>query len=167
MPKTKKQKIEAVELGSRELALSNIAIIADFTGLTVNDVNTLRKSLKAAGIKFAVVKKRLLTFIFKSVGIEFDPKAFTGQTGVAFSPKDVLISSALIQGFAKKNQMLKIMGGFDLKSKAFIPAVDIQRYGNLPGREVLLGQLVYMLAYPIKSLLFVLNQKSKQTVDSK
>lgn len=162
MAKTKAQKTKVVQEGAESLKASNVAVVADFTGLGVNDINTLRKSLKAAGLRFGVIKKRILALIFKNAGIEFNTKEFPGQTGVVFSSKDIVETSAEIYKFSKQKELFKVLGGFDLESKAFVSASDIRRYGALPSREVLLGQLVFMLTSPIRSLLFVFNEKAKK-----
>lgn len=166
MAKTKAQKEEAVKGGIDKLKSSETVILADFTGLSVNDVNKFRRTLEAAGATFKVLKKRLLKFVFEASGITFDPKEFHGQTGVIFSTKDSLETSALAYKFSKAKEtkdMFKILGGFSVKDKQFIAATDIQKLGQLPSREVLLGQLVYVLSSPIKKLLFVLDQKAKKT----
>ena len=54
------------------------------------------------------------------------------------------------------------MGGVQVAEKQFVPASDVIRLGQLPSREVLLGQLVGMLVSPIRSFLFVLNEKAKR-----
>jgi len=162
MPKTKAQKTKAIEQGLSDLKKSETVIIADFTGIPVNDMNTLRKVLKAIGAGFTVVKKRLLKLIFEKEGIEFDPKKFAGQTGVVFSPKDLVETSGAVYNFSKsKKDLFKILGGFDVKEKKFIEGGDVKRIGQLPGREALLGQLAFMLTIPIKKFLFVLNEKTK------
>ena len=166
MAKTKEQKIKAVEQGVENLKSSETVVLVDFTGLSVNKLNDFRKQVRAIGGVFRVVKKRLLKFVFEKGGIEFDPKAFEGQTGVVFSPKDVHETSSVVYKFSKQEKgSLKILGGFSVKDKTFIESAYVVSIGKLPSREVLLGQLVGMLASPIKMLLYVLDQKSKQTVE--
>jgi large subunit ribosomal protein L10 len=168
MAKTKTQKVEAVKSGVEELKKSQTVIIADFTGVPVNDINTLRKTLIGMGAAFTVVKKRLLKIVFEKEGMEFDPKKFAGQTGVVFSPKDIVETAGAVYQFAKtKKDKFKILGGFEVKEKKFIDGADVKRIGQLPGREVLLGQLVGMLVTPIRQLLYVLDQQSKKTVEAK
>ena len=64
MAKTKAQKTKAIEEGLKGLKNSEAIILADFTGLKVNDLNAFRKSLKTLDIGFKVLKKRLLKIIF-------------------------------------------------------------------------------------------------------
>ncbi|MEK9194376.1 MAG: 50S ribosomal protein L10, partial [Patescibacteria group bacterium] len=134
MAKTKAQKVKAVEEGLKDLKSSETVVLADFTGLPVNQMNVLRRSLRVAGATFKVLKKRLLKIIFEGSGIVFDPKKFEGQTGVVFSGKDMVETSGLVYKFAKGKELFKILGGFDIKEKKFIEAADVKRYGALPGR---------------------------------
>ena len=162
MAKTKAQKIKAVEDNSVVLKKSETVVLADFTGLSVNDLNSFRRTIEKLGLVFTVVKKRLLKIIFEKESIVFDPKQFSGQTGVVFSPKDLVETSAVVYHFSKQKEFFKILGGFDVKNRKFFEAAEIKRYGALPTREVLLGQLVSMLSSPIRSFLFVLNEKAKK-----
>ncbi|MDI6820654.1 MAG: 50S ribosomal protein L10 [Patescibacteria group bacterium] len=160
--KTKTQKINQVKSGVEELKKNQTVIITDFTGLTANEMNMLRKVVSSLGGVFQVIKKRLLKIIFEKEGIKFDPKEFIGQMGVVFSPKDIIETAGSVYNFAKqKKDFLKILGGFDMNKKKFIEGVDVKRIGQLPSREVLLGQLVGMLTVPIRKFLFVLNEKLK------
>ena len=43
----------------------------------------------------------------------------------------------------------------------------VKQIGQLPSREILLGRVVGMLVSPIRMFLYVLDQKSKQTVENK
>lgn len=161
--RTKAQKAVQIEEGVADLKVSQSVVVTDFTGLTANDINTLRKQLFALGASMSVVKKRLLKYVFEKEGMAFDPKQFEGQTGVVFSPKDMVETAGVVYKFAKTHDALKMRGGFEVGEKKFIPAGDVVRIGQLPSKEVLLGQLVYMLGTPIRSFLVVLNEKSKIT----
>ncbi len=164
--KTKAQKQQQVELGQQELGKSETVVITDFTGLSANDLNAFRRAVRGIGGKMVVIKKRLLRLVFQNHGLDFEPKNFAGQTGVVFSPKDMVETAGVVykfgQTFVTKN-LFHISGGFEVKEKKFLDAETVQRYGQLPSREVLLGQLVFMLTVPIKKVLFVLNEKAKRS----
>ncbi len=165
MPKTKTQKIKIVENNLKNLKTSETVVLADFTGLKVNDLNAFRRSLKALGMSFGVLKKRLLKIVFASEKIEFVPKEFQGQVGAVFSPKNFVETAGVAFEFSKGKEAFKILGGFDLKEKKFFDSEYVNKVGQLPSREVLLGQLVGMLTVPMRKFLYVLSQKSQQTVD--
>lgn len=162
MAKTKAQKKQVVEKGLEALKGAQTLVFTDFTGLPVNDLNVLRKTLKAMGAAFTVVKKRLLKIVFEKEGVAVDPKGFEGQLGVVFSPKDIVGTAAAVRKFSKERKdALKILGGIELKEKKFIEGADVKRIGELPSREALLGQIAAMLTIPVKKFLFVLNERTK------
>ena len=85
--KTKEQKKEQIKSGEAELAKSETVVVTDFNGLTANDMNAFRKTVRAIGGVVMVMKKRLLKLVFAAKGIEFNPKDFAGQAGVIFLRK--------------------------------------------------------------------------------
>ncbi len=164
MPKTKAQKQKIVESGSGTLGKSETVVLVDFTGLSVNKLNSFRRSVKEIGGVLQVIKKRLLKFVFEKVGIEFNPKAFAGQTGVVFSPLNLQETASVVYKFSRANEKsVKILGGFNIKDKTFIESGDVIRFGSLPSREVLLAQFVGMLSMPMKMLMHVLNEKGRKS----
>ena len=99
----------------------------------------------------------------KDAGIDFEPKELKGQTGVVFGPKDFTETAQMVYKFAKLNEkFFKITGGFNLAEKKFLDAGMVQMIGSLPGREVLLGQLVFVLSGPIRNLMYVLQERAKK-----
>ncbi|KKU94017.1 MAG: 50S ribosomal protein L10 [Candidatus Jorgensenbacteria bacterium GW2011_GWA1_48_13] len=164
MPKTKEQKHKAIESGSDSLLKSETVILVDFTGLSVNKLNAFRRAVKEMGGVFQLIKKRLLKFVFEKAGLEFNPKAFAGQTGVLFSPEGLQETASVVYKFGKTaDKAMKILGGFNVKDKTFIESANVIRFGSLPSREVLLSQLMGMLGTPIKMLMHVLNEKGRKS----
>ena len=163
--KTKAQKTESIKEGENELGKSESVIITNFNGLNSNELNAFRRAVRELGGVMMVMKKRLLKLAFSSKGLEFDPKKFEGQAGVVFSPKDIVETAGVVYKFSKpfaKKDIFKILGGFEVKAKKFIEGKEVKQIGQLPTREVLLGQLAFMLTVPIKKLLFVMNEKAKK-----
>lgn len=161
--KTKSQKLTQIEEGAGVLKNAQSVVLTDFTGLSANEMNTLRKNVFGLGGSLLVFKKRLLKYVFEKEGMEFTPSDFAGQAGVVFSPKDMVETAGVVYKFSKVQNKLKILGGFNVPEKSFITAKDTQAIGQLPPREVLLGQLVYMLGTPIRSFMVVLNEKAKKS----
>ncbi len=163
MPKTKAQKISIIKNSTERLEKNKSLVIADFTGLSVNVMNSLRKTLKESGMKLEVIKKRLLKKVLESKQIDLDPKKLDGQTGVVFSEGDITETAQLVYKFEKANKdKFKMLSGIELASGKVWDEKEIGAIGRLPSREILLGQLVGMIAYPLKSFMWVLNEKSKK-----
>ncbi len=145
-------------------------VFVDFSGVSVEDMNNLRRNLKQLGSQLKVIKKKLLRIILQNKKIDFDPEQFEVQLGTIFSEKDIKdiseIANPLYKFFKKTEKKgFKILGGYDLMAKNFLDGETIIKIGQLPTREVLLSRLVGVLSGPIKMFLYVLDQKSKQTVE--
>jgi large subunit ribosomal protein L10 len=175
--KTKVQKTEELKSGKKLLEKSQVLIFTDFSKVATADIRKLRQQLKEIGAKYFVIKKRLLNLLFKEQGIEVDVRRLGSQVGTIFSESDIEKSSIPVYKFfygiggdtkaTRAESVKKIVGAYDLNNKNFIEAKDIVFIGQLPSREVLLSQLLGMIAAPISSLLYVLNERAKQTVETK
>ncbi len=60
----------------------------------------------------------------------------------------------------------RLVAGYDMKRGLAIEATEIAYIGKLPPREILLAQLLGMFAAPIRSFLYLLDQKSKKVVNT-
>jgi len=168
--KTKAQKQEELKKGNELFEKSGVLVLTDFTKVPAEDLRRLRKELKQAGANFLVIKKRLLGVLLKEKGIDFNVKQFASSVGTVFSSKGLEeISAPIFKFFStlggpenkdKDSSIKKILGGYDLKNKSFIEAKQVVMIGQLPSREVLLGQLFGMLASPIRSFLYLLKEKA-------
>jgi len=157
---TKPQKIEKVSESQKLMDESRSLVFIDFTGKSVGEMESLRRKLGELGAKLKVIKKKLLRIAFSEKKIEFDPEQFETQLGTIFAPSEM----HEIAGPVYKSG-LKMIGGYDLEAMSALDANQMKTLGQLPSREVLLGQLVGMLAAPIRMFLYVLEQKSKQMVE--
>ncbi|KKQ23024.1 MAG: 50S ribosomal protein L10 [Candidatus Wolfebacteria bacterium GW2011_GWC1_37_10] len=164
---TKQQKTQQIKESKELIKGSKMLIFVDFTGTTVDEIKKLRRALLAIGSKLKVVKKKLLRVALSEDKIDFNPEQFESQIGTIFSSADISEIAGPIYKFSKeaKNKEFKILGGYDLSAKNFIEGEIVKQIGQLPSREILLGQLVGMFAMPIKMFMNVLEQKSKQMVE--
>lgn len=161
---TKQQKTEQIKKISELLKSNRLLIFTDFSGTSVEDLKKLRASLRSgAGAKLKVFKKRLLSITLKEGGFDFDPNQFESQLATVFSDKDISEVAVLVYKFFKEVEKkgFKILGAYDLAAKNFVDAETVKMIGKLPPREVLLAQVVGMLAAPIRMFMYVLDQKTK------
>ena len=162
--KTKQQKSAEIERAGELLQGSKVLLYTDFSKISTEEVRKLRRDILAADGRLLVMKKRLLGVLMKREGHEFNSKSFPGPVGTVFS-KNALdkIAGPIFKFFKElKLEGEKILGGYDLETKSVLSASQVIAIGQLPPREVLLGQLVGLLSSPIRSFLFVLDQKSKK-----
>ncbi len=161
--KTKKEKIEKVKQEIKNLSENEMLVIVDFTGVKTNELNFFRNSIKKAGGKLKVIKKRLLGKALEGVGIDFKKDELQGQTGVVFSNKiEPSVVFREVFKFSKEHKNLKILGGFYLTERKFIEAQEIKLVGGLPGPEILVAQIINILRTPICSFLYILKERSRK-----
>jgi len=157
--KSKEQKIQELKLGKELFDKSQSLIFVNFNKVSTENLRALKMKLKKIDAKFKVVKKRLLRIIFKENKIDFDPQAaFDNQMGTIFSANDIYSAAGPVY---KSLEKIQTLGAYDLKEKQSLAADLFKKIALLPSREVLLSQVVGMLAAPIKMFLYILNEKSK------
>ncbi len=117
---------------------SNGAVLTEYRGLSVKQLQDLRRSLGEAASYF-VAKNTLTKIAAKDAGIELDDSLLTGPTAIAFIKGDAVEAAKSLRDFAKDNSPLVIKGGF-LDGKV-LSADEIKKLADLESREVLLAKL--------------------------
>jgi large subunit ribosomal protein L10 len=130
------------------------AVLTEYRGLTVKELQTLRRSL-GENANYAVVKNTLAKLAAKEAGIEGFDELLTGPTAIAFIKGDVVEAAKGLRDFAKANPTLVIKGGV-LDGKALDPT-EIARLADLESREVLLGKLAGAMLASLSQAVYLLN----------
>lgn len=117
---------------------SNGAVLTEYRGLTVKQLQELRRSLGESA-SYAVAKNTLTKIAAKEAGIELSDSLLTGPTAIAFITGDPVEAAKGLRDFAKANAPLVIKGGF-LDGKQ-LEADEIKKLADLESREVLLAKL--------------------------
>ncbi|HEX4473285.1 MAG TPA: 50S ribosomal protein L10, partial [Nocardioides sp.] len=86
------------------------AVLTEYRGLTVKQLQELRRSL-GANANYAVVKNTLAKIAAKDAGIDGFDDLLTGPTAIAFIKGDVVEAAKGLRDFAKANPTLVIKGG--------------------------------------------------------
>ena len=115
--------------------------------------------------------QRILGILLKEKGIDVDLKQFKTSVGTIFSEVDsehiagpafkFFSGMEVPEGEAKDIWIKKILAGYNITAGTAMTAEDVVYIGKLPPREVVLAQLLGMLAAPIRSFLYILDEKSK------
>lgn len=152
---TKNQKIELVKVLTEKIVACKSAVFVDYKGLKVKDSTELKKSLRAAGVEYVVVRKTLLDIALKNAGIEgVSIKGMEGQVAISMSNLDEVAAAKIIDTFAKTNENVKLLGG--VLGQQVMNAAEVKALAKIPSKEQLLGQLVGTLNAPISGFVNVL-----------
>ncbi|GAA1735447.1 50S ribosomal protein L10 [Aeromicrobium alkaliterrae] len=117
---------------------SNGAVLTEYRGLTVKQLQELRRILGETA-SYAVAKNTLTKIAAKEAGVELDDALLTGPTAIAFISGDPVEAAKGLRDFAKVNTPLVIKGGF-LDGKQ-LSADEIKKLADLESREVLLAKM--------------------------
>ena len=152
------------ELKSKADAAS-VILFASFAragekGVNVSDMTQLRRELRKTGSELVIEKKTILQKMMKDSKKNFSVEGIQGSIGAVFSSGDELGICKSLYGFAKTHPGLMYFGG--ISGTRVLSAADITELAKLPGREVLLGQIVGMMTYPIRSFMSVVSQLSEK-----
>lgn len=131
------------EVGSLKQLLegSQLAVVAEYAGLTVSSVVGFRTELRKASGQYRVVKNTLAKIATQGTELEGLHKNLTGPVGVVFTKGDAAAVAKAVTAFAKANPAFKIKGGV-MAGGHVVDAAGIDALANLPSREALLGMLL-------------------------
>ena len=133
---------------------SNAAVmIAQYQGLNVKELDSLRKELREKGILFKVTKNRITKLAIKDSPCKDLEKYFTGPTATAVS-SDAITSAKILTKFSKSNNKLKIVAGF-MDGKV-LDQKEVAIIATLPSLEEARAKIVGILASPAQKLVSIL-----------
>lgn len=153
----RQEKTQVIDTLKKDFSAAEASFVLGVQGLTVDEVQTLRKNLHVKNSEFKVAKNTLLKIAVEDMGELKDMSPyFKNQVAIVFARKDASDVANVLYKAAKANEKLKLIGGsFDKKA---ITAGQVEYLAKLPSREVLLAQLCGTLQAPMAKFAGSLNQ---------
>jgi len=137
-------------------------IITNYQGLTVPQINTLRRELEKVDARYKVIKNTLSKRVLDELNINSNLKAlFTGVTGMVFC-SDYVSTIKVLAKFGKGNDKFEIKGGY-IEERS-VTSEEIKAISMLSSKEELIGKLVMVLNSPIQGIVNVLSGPKKALV---
>ena len=153
------EKAELVGSLQTSFAEAGSIVVARNAGLTVADLETLRRQMKAAGGTVKIAKNRLAKLALKETQTADISALFTGPTVVAFS-QDPVTAPKVAAAFADKNQKFEILGG--AMGETGLDADRVKALAKLPSLDQLRATLAGMLKQPATRIAAVLQAPGGQ-----
>jgi large subunit ribosomal protein L10 len=135
------------------------AVLTDYRGLTVKQLQDLRRAL-GENAHYAVVKNTLTKIAAQEAGVEGFDALLKGPTAIAFINGDLVEAAKGLRDFAKANPALIIKGGFVDGSS--MDASEIAKLADLESREVLLGKLAGAMLASLSQAVYLLQAPLSQ-----
>lgn len=159
----KREKIDKVE-GIKEIFKCNSGLIfTDHSRLKAEDAVQIRERLAEANAYIKIIKNTLALIaageVFKGIDLT---GILRGPTSIVVSNKDIVSTAKILKEFSEEFDTLKVKAGI-LDNRLIEPG-DVERIASLPGRDVLLTDLVVSLKSPIFMLVNVLSGINRNLV---
>lgn len=132
------------------LAAAKGTAFASYQGLSVADVQALRRAAREAGVTIKVVKNRLVRVALAGNDTykDADTSLLTGQLVYAVSGDDEVAPAKVLDEFAKTHPALQLVGGFSGEGVA-LSTDEIKALAGLPSKNQLITEVVAQLLSPV------------------
>ena len=132
---------------------SEAVLVTHYQGLTVKQLDELRKQMRDQGIQFKITKNRITKLALEKTKCKDLANLFTGPTAVALS-KDAISSAKILTKFSKENSNLKILGG--IMGKDVLDVAGVAKVATLPTLEEARAKIVGILRSPAQKITSIL-----------
>lgn len=165
------EKKQVIEQLNKRASEASIALVTDFRGLKVEELETLRSRLREEGVHYQVVKNTLARLALEHSPHEVIKDEFKDCCALALGYDDPVLAAKVLSKFAKENKKFFLrFGSFEGK---MLSVEEIEALSKLPGREQLLamlmgtmnavpGNFVGLFANLLRNMLYALNGIKEQ-----
>jgi large subunit ribosomal protein L10 len=133
---------------------SNVVVVAHYAGLTVGQMQILRKQARAAGASVKVAKNRLAKIALEGTDVASVAPLLKGPTVIAYSG-DPIAAPKVATDFAKAHEKFVILGG--AMGKTALNPDGVKALASLPSLDELRGKIVGLLVAPATKIAQVVN----------
>ena len=143
-------KAEAIENAKKVLGEYNDFIFADYRGLTVEQITTLRDKLREKNAVLKVMKNNFARIAFEDMKVENVADYLKGPTVIAMAKEDANEVAKVLFDFAKDAPTLTVKGAY--VEKEVYDAAKIEAFSKVPGKKQLIAMLMSAMNGPVQKL---------------
>jgi large subunit ribosomal protein L10 len=153
----KEAKEQIVSELTERLRTAETLLVADYRGLTMPQIDTLRSRLIESGATFTVVKNTLTRRAAEAAGADALLTLLEGPSAIAFleAEGDMVAAAKALADAARESRVLAIRGG--VMSGRTMSAAEVESLATLPPLEVLRGQVLGAIIAPVTALAGLVN----------
>ena len=133
---------------------SNVVVVAHYSGLTVAQMQTLRKQMRQAGAAVKVAKNRLAKIALEGTDVASIAPLLKGPTLIAFS-SDPVAAPKVANDFAKAHEKFVILGG--AMGKTTLDLNGVKQLASLPSLDELRAKIVGLIQAPATEIAQLVN----------
>ena len=141
---------------------SKMVVYAKYEGLTVAELQELRKAAREANVKIKVVKNRLVKVAMKEIAAykDTDTTGLTGQILYALGSDEDFDAAKVLAKFAKDHKQMELVGGFNSDGEN-LSKEEVTTLGNLPTKNELIAQVIDTLLSGVNGIVSGLEEHAK------
>lgn len=158
----KQDKIFEVQNLKAKVKKAKALAVADYRGITVAQMDQLRRKVKETGGELQVVKNNLFYRALRESDCIIEKNLLDGPSLVLFANEDEISPLKALVAFGKNLNLLSLKIGF--MAKQFYSAEELTKIANLPGKKELQAKLVGLLANQPQRLVYSLNYNLQKLV---
>ena len=151
MNKEKKQSY--IKEMTAQFEKSEAVLVTHYQGLSVKQLDNLRKQMRKHGIQFKITKNRITKIALEKSRCKDLSNLFTGPTAVALS-EDAISSAKILTKFSKENENLKILGG--IMGKEILDVAAVANIATLPTLDEARAKIIGILRSPAQKIVSIL-----------
>lgn len=129
--------------------------VVDYRGLTVKEIQNLRRQIREAGATMKVYKNTIMHIALAELDAPNMDEILAGPSAFVIAGEDPVASAKAIKTFAAGNENLVIKGG--MMDGAYVDADQVKEIASLPSREELIAKLLGTINNPLVQTVRVLN----------
>jgi len=158
----RKEKEQVISDLSERIKGLSAAVLTNYRGLNVEQVNHLRQRLREEKISYHVIKNTLMKLASKGTDLEKLDNYFEGPTAIAISYGDPVLLSKILSEFIKSQPSLEIKVGL-IQGRVASPE-EVKALATMPSHEVLFGQILGGIQGPASQLGAILYRTIQQVL---
>ena len=137
--------------------------VAEYRGISVGALTTLRKQAREQGVQIRVLKNTLARLAIKGTSFESLSNDLTGPLLYSIS-EDAVAAAKVLNDFAKTNDKMVLKAG--VYNGALLDQAGIKALASIPSREELLAKLAYVMKAPVSKMARALGAVAAQKAEA-
>ena len=162
---TRAEKAVRIETLKNEISSAPLVALVDYKSVTVEQVNSIRRTFESKGLTYRVEKNTLINRAVQDTDMEGLSSFLSGMTGVVISSEDAIASAKAIRSVVSefKGSTFVLKGGFF--DGDILDAQQIDKVADLPSKEELLSTLLRTIQEGPRQVLGVIQGPARDLVN--
>ena len=149
------EKVAEVQAITEKLQAAQSMVLADYSGLSVEQMTIFRSQCRSHGVECRVVKNRLAKIAAGNADLEILKEHLTGPTALIFGPASQVDPAKVVVDFAKDNKAMEVKGG--LIDGQYLNTQEVLALAEIPSRDELYAKMMGSMQSPATGVTVVLS----------